>query len=164
MINVFPVLIDEETKNWPRINGLEIEISLIGIFTPFLTAIYSLHPDSHQPIFDSIVPIEKTDFKEVNGIHIGLGDLESKWVNGMDISLTGSFDSYVNGASISLIMNKHRKINGLSIALLGNHDVETNGAQIGLINSSLKLFGFQFGLWNKNQRRSFPFINWVLKK
>jgi hypothetical protein len=164
MFNVFPVMINEDTKNWPRINGIEIEISPLSIFFPFLAAIYSLDPETHQPIYDTIQPLNKSDFKEINGLHIGLGDTESKWVNGIDISATGSFDSYVNGASISLIMNKHWKINGISIAVIGNHDIETNGVQISLINSSLKLCGFQIGLWNKNQKRSLPFINWVLKK
>jgi hypothetical protein len=164
MFNVFPVMINEDTKNWPKINGLEIEISPVSIFSPFLAVINSLAARTHQPVDDSIQPLIKSDFKEINGLHIGLGDMESKWVNGIDISATGSFFSFVNGASISLFMNKHYKINGVSLAAFGNHDIETNGIQIGLFNSSLKLYGVQFGLWNKNQKRSLPIINWVLKK
>ena len=164
MFNVFPVLMNEDTKNWPKINGIEIEISPLSIFFPFLTALYSLDPSTHQTNYDSIPPLIKSDFKEINGLHIGLGDMELKWINGIELSATGSFDSYVNGATFSLVLNRHLKINGLSFAVMGNHDVETNGIQIGLINSTKKLFGFQFGLWNKNQKRSLPFINWVLKK
>lgn len=163
MFNVFPVLIDEDTKKWPIINGVEIEISPISIFIPFLFVIYSIDPEVHKLISDFIVPVDKSDFKVINGLHVGLGDIEQKWVNGVDISASGSVNSYVNGASISLVMNKHYKINGVSFAVIGNHDLENNGIQIDLINSSKKLFGFQFGLWHKNQKRSLPIINWVLK-
>jgi hypothetical protein len=59
--------------------------------------------------------------------------------------------------------NSHYIVNGLTIGLLGNHDVRCNGVQIGLSNASTDLRGFQLGLWNRNQSRSLPFINWSFK-
>jgi hypothetical protein len=41
---------------------------------------------------------------------------------------------------------------------------KTSGIQIGIYNKTLKLRGFQFGLWNVNERRSFPLINWNFKE
>jgi hypothetical protein len=37
------------------------------------------------------------------------------------------------------------------------------GVQIALFNSSMNFKGIQIGLWNKNQKRSLPFINWNFK-
>jgi hypothetical protein len=57
-------------------------------------------------------------------------------------------------------MNKHYVSNGLTFAFIGNHDTKCKGIQIGLINSAVDLKGLQIGLWNKNQKRSMPIINW----
>jgi hypothetical protein len=39
----------------------------------------------------------------------------------------------------------------------------TKGLQIGFVNKTIKLKGFQIGLWNKNGERSLPLINWNFK-
>jgi len=89
--------------------------------------------------------------------------MEPTIVNGLDINITGSLESKTNGLTISLVMNKHYISNGLTFALIGNHDTKCNGVQIGLINSAVDLKGLQIGLWNKNQKRNMPIINWNFK-
>jgi len=73
-------------------------------------------------------------------------NLEPTKVNGLEIHLSGSYESVVNGLSIGIVANKRDKLNGLGIGVIGNFDTEVNGVQI--------------GLWNTNEKRSLPFINW----
>ena len=153
----------EDTKLsniYPVINGIEFNINPIGFFTPFIFAIHSIDPDTHQPSYESI---DLTKCKKVNGLQIGLIDMEKSIINGLDINATGSFDTKTNGITLSLVMNKHYAVNGLTIAAIGNHDINCNGIQIALFNSCQELNGIQIGLWNVNQKRRLPFINWNFK-
>ncbi len=160
MINVFPKDYSDSTS-FPTVNGIELGVSPITIFFPFLVAIHSIDPDFHQPLLDNI---KFQHHKKINGIQVSLLNMEPTLINGVDINASGSFESKVNGITCSLIINKHHKINGLTVSIMGNHDTECNGVQVGLFNSSKKLRGFQFGLWNKNEKRSLPFINWYFGK
>ena len=84
-------------------------------------------------------------------------------INGLDINASGSFESVTNGVTVSAATNNHYVINGLTIATIANSDFKCHGVQIAMFNSCKDLKGLQFGLWNKNQRRSLPFINWAFK-
>ena len=55
-------------------------------------------------------------------------------------------------------------VNGLQFSFILNDSYLTRGVQVGLINRSQSLTGVQFGLWNINQKRKFPIINWNFKK
>ena len=160
MINVYPKDYSDST-NFPTINGIELGVCPLTIFFPFLIAIYSLDPDFHQPLLDHK---KFQNHKKINGVHVSFFNMEPTLINGLDINASGSFESNVNGITCSLVINKHHNMNGLTIAILGNHDTKCNGVQVGLFNSSKKLRGFQFGLWNKNEKRSLPFINWNFGK
>lgn len=148
---------------YPRIYGAEINLMPIGIFSPFVLAVHSLDPETHKPPFETLDSIDFRKFKIIDGLQIGLINMEPSIINGLDINASGSFDSKTNGVTISGVMNKHYIVNGLTFAIIGNHDTKCNGVQIGLINSCKQLKGIQFGLWNKNQKRNLPIINWNFK-
>jgi len=160
MFNVYPMEHSDSTS-FPTINGIELGVCPLTIFFPFLIAIHSIDPDFHQPLLDNI---KFQNHKKINGIQVSFLNMEPTLINGIDINASGSFESKVNGLTCSMIINKHHKMNGLTIGIMGNHDTECNGVQVGLFNSSKKLRGFQFGLWNKNEKRSLPFINWYFGK
>jgi hypothetical protein len=164
MFNFSPRFPDyNSTDKYPVIYGSEINLNPIGLFTPFVLAIYSIDPATHCPVAKSLDSIKFDRFKIIQGIQVGLINMEPTIINGLDINISGSFESKTNGLTISLVMNKHYISNGLTIALIGNQDTKCNGVQIGLINSAVNLKGVQIGLWNKNQKRNFPIINWNFK-
>lgn len=166
MFNVFPKTMKSLNGDLslPTINGIEFNINPISAFLPFIYLMYSMDPNVHKPLSESLNEVEFDSFKKVNGIELAFLNMEQTIINGIDINIAGSHESKTNGVSISGIINKHYVVNGLTIGLIGNHDIKCNGVQIGLINSSNQLKGLQFGLWNKNQKRSFPIINWAFKK
>ncbi len=160
MFNFFP---SESFEKYPIIYGSEINLNPIGLFTPFVLFVHSFDPKTHCPVAQSLDSIPFDSFKIVHGLQVGLINMEPTIVNGLDINITGSLESKTNGLTISLVMNKHYISNGLTFALIGNHDTKCNGVQIGLINSAVDLKGLQIGLWNKNQKRNMPIINWNFK-
>ena len=140
-----------------KTNGLDINLDPIGLVTAPLWLIFSIYPEIHEEEFEDL---DIKTAKRVNGLQIGAEFLDSSIVNGIDINLSASSNSRVNGISITPIINKDDSINGLSIAGIGNHVKNCNGLQIALFNSCYNLRGIQLGLWNINQKRSLPFINW----
>jgi hypothetical protein len=102
--------------------------------------------------------------KTIYGLQIGIVNMDEGYIiYGLDISFAGN-ESVVNGAGISLLMNTHHIVNGLTVASVGNHNIICRGVQVGLINTCSKLTGLQFGLWNVNQKRKLPLINWNFKR
>lgn len=163
MIHFFPNDFAQKPQS-QIINGIELNLNPIGLFAPYVFAIHCLDAEIHQPTLDNLDSLDCTKFKKINGLNIGLINLEPTVINGLDINGTGSFESIVNGITCSLVLNKHHKMNGVTIAAIGNHDTECKGVQIGLFNSAKKLRGIQIGIWNKNEKRSLPFINWQFRK
>jgi hypothetical protein len=39
-----------------------------------------------------------------------------------------------------------------------------SGLQIGIVNKSKNLRGIQIGIWNVNQKRKLPLLNWNFKQ
>ncbi|MDR2039731.1 MAG: hypothetical protein LBQ60_17560 [Bacteroidales bacterium] len=146
---------------YPSIYGAEINLNPIGLFAPVITLVHAVFdPATHHmgDVDPDILDISK--FKKINGIQVGSINMEPSVINGLDINATMSAQSKVNGISISAVMNKQYIMNGITIAPIANHADKCNGIQMGLVNTSKKLKGFQFGLWNINQKRSLPLINW----
>ena len=125
----------------------------------------------------------------INGISLSTFGTECDCItNGLSTGLIGQLNFQVNGISSSLFMNFAQRHNGLQLALyneayymsgvqiglsssgvhtkglqigvIENHGEITKGVQIGLINKSNNLKGIQIGLWNVNQKRKLPLINW----
>jgi hypothetical protein len=152
-----------EKAKLPVINGAEINLCPVAIFfAPMLLINTVLDKETSKPPIEEVIDFK--NFKKVNGLQIGFGNLDKTIINGIDINLSGSFDSKVNGITISGVLNKHQVINGLTVGVMGNHDKNCKGVQIGLFNLYRNLKGFQFGLWNKNQKRKLPFINFAFKE
>ncbi len=165
MFNFWPKNNDDSLVQYPKINGIEINSSPVGIFAPFLATLYSLDiPKIMSSIEWEADSIDYKRCKKVNGLELALCNLEPTIVNGFELNLSGNFDSVTNGLTISIPANRHAKINGVTISIIANADKVCNGVQIGLFNACAKLKGMQFGLWNKNQKRSLPFINWCFDK
>jgi len=145
----------------PTTNGLEINLNPIGPFAAVMTMFhFPFEKEFRNPSKDSINYLNISNYKKINGIQLALLNMEPTKMNGIEFHLVGSIESVVNGLSISVLLSKKDKLNGLGIGVLGNFDTEVNGVQIGLINKTHKLKGIQIGLWNTNEKRSLPFINW----
>jgi hypothetical protein len=164
MFNFWSLSDTNKSKRLSKTYGAEINLNPIGVFSPFVTVVHCIDPKTHTPLTNSADSLDLGSFREINGLQIGLLNLDPTIINGVDINLTGSFGSVTNGVTISGVLNKHYIINGVTVAIIGNHDSKCNGVQIGLINSCNELKGIQLGLWNKNQKRSLPIINWCFKK
>lgn len=163
MFNFWPRDGISKFSSYPKIYGAEINLNPLGLFFPFIMAIHSLDPQTHQPPYEEIDSVDFSVFKRIYGIQAGSINMEKSIINGLDINACGSFDTKTNGLTLSAIMNKHYFVNGLTFAVFGNHDSKCNGVQISLFNSCKDLKGVQLGLWNKNQKRSIPFINWCFE-
>lgn len=145
----------------PTTNGIELNLNPAGPFAAAMALFhYPLDKDSREPLKDSVDYTLIPFYKKINGFQLAFLNLEPTKVNGLEIHLSGSYESVVNGISIGIVANKRDKLNGLGVGVIGNFDTEVNGVQIGLFNKANKLKGFQFGLWNTNEKRSLPFINW----
>jgi hypothetical protein len=111
----------------------------------------------------SISPLGSVCDCKVSGIALGgFGQIFYK-VNGISITGAMTFSQRVNGLQAALLMNEVYWINGLQISAF-NTSQKVNGIQIGFINKTKKLKGIQIGLWNINEHRKFPIINWNFKK
>lgn len=146
----------DNTNYNKKINGIELGLNPIGVFFPFLIFIHSLNPLEIEPPVISTSNIKKT----INGLQFSIGNLEEAKINGIEINFSGGINTIVKGISISPSINKHYIIHGISIAPIGNFDEEFYGVQIGLVNKTTNSKGIQIGLWNKNEKRSLPLLNW----
>ena len=164
MLNFFP----REVGDFPdySVYGVELDLNPLGLFTSMLMVFEALDPELHQPdgTVEGLEKYPPAYVKKIYGLQVGtMYAAGESIIYGLDISLW-SFESTVNGASISGVMNKQYIVNGLTVATLGNHNISCHGVQIGLINTCSDLQGVQFGLWNVNQRRKLPLINWNFKR
>lgn len=154
----------KDSMPFPIIYGVEFNICPLGVFAPFLISIYSLDlPHTFNLADDMTDTVDYSKFKKVNGCQIGFINTEPTIINGLDINASDSFQSVTNGVTLSVATNNHYEVNGLIFASIVNSDDKCRGVQIAMFNSCNDLKGFQFGLWNKNQRRSLPLINWAFK-
>ncbi len=162
-------------------NGIKIELIGLGILG-------ALGPNPIARNDSSFSELAKIPFSEIiNGISLsGTGTVCHSLTNGITAGLICQFNFQVNGISFSII-NYAQKHNGLQIAWINNcyymngvqfgilnyssktngiqiggfnNGLQTVGLQIGLFNESNDLKGLQIGLWNVNQTRKLPLINW----
>ena len=112
--------------------------------------------------------------ERINGLNVSaLGTVGDCLINGISVGSFGQILEQVNGVTLSAILNIIEKQNGIMIAVV-NHTVtmdgfqfgatnnasKINGVQVGFINQSEILRGIQIGIWNINQKRKLPLINW----
>jgi len=163
MFNLYPRNGMEKFPDYPKIYGAEINMNPLGLFFPLIFAIHSLDPKTHSQPYEELKTVDFNSYKRIYGLQAGLVNMEKSIINGIDINAAGSFDTKTNGLTISAVMNKHYISNGLTVAAIGNHDSKCTGVQIALINTCKDLKGVQIGLWNKNQKRGLPILNWCFK-
>jgi hypothetical protein len=169
-------------------NGIKIELIGIGIGIPLIPRSPIVETDS------AFIKLKQEPLSErINGLNLSAsGSACHCLTNGLTAGFIGQMHFQVNGISTSLFMNftqKHSgvmtalfndayymnglqlgfsnngyKTKGLQVGILENNADEMNGLQIALFNKSKKLKGIQIGLWNVNQRRKLPLINWNFKR
>jgi hypothetical protein len=152
---------DKDTK-YPLINGAEIDLNLGGVLALSMVVAHSLFDTvAFEPLkTKELEEFINEPYKRINGFHVGICNMDNVNINGLSLNGSFSFKARVNGLAFSTIINANYQVNGISLSVLKNSDFACNGIQIGLFNTCRKLRGFQFGLWNKNQKRSLPLINW----
>ena len=100
-----------------------------------------------------------------NGIAVAGLTNSIERANGMVIGFGGNEVYQGNGIMLSSVWgNGAMRFNGLQISVENHIFNKGSGIQIGLFNSAKNFRGLQFGLWNKNDKRSLPLINWQFKK
>jgi hypothetical protein len=173
--------------NGPRFtntNGIKFELIGIGILLPLIPRSPIAETDS------AFLKLQQEPLSErINGLNLSTsGTFCHCLTNGLTAGVIGQINFHVNGISTSLFMNLNQKHNGLmaamfneayymngiqiglsnygsktkgiQLALITNETNEMKGLQIGLFNKSKKFKGLQIGLWNVNQKRKLPLINW----
>jgi hypothetical protein len=151
------LMTNEHLSQRLTINGAHIQVNpIFGFMLPVaaLASIYSL-----SNLGPSSRPSTSNRCK-VNGLNLTFYDEGITNLNGIDINLIISSIGVVRGVSISGLMNRQYSVDGLTMALMSNKNYVCKGIQISILNYCKKFTGFQIGLWNINQRRQLPFINW----
>lgn len=153
-----------------NVNGVKIELIGLGVGAGFLdyspaidtVQAYNFHLDSlfavngiNLSFFGSILP-----HMNVNGVTACIFAQAFNSVNGIMFAIGGNLGTEINGAQLSFIGNDALIVQGLQLAIGLNKADQLDGVQVGLINKTRILNGLQIGLWNVNQNRSLPIVNW----
>jgi len=162
-----------------RTFGVRIDLNVLGLLSPLL-------PKSPLGMSSSDQPQEV-----INGINISTGSFDIS-TNGLSLGLLMQYHYRSNGVSIAGLTNVSEIQNGIAISALGNdidtlrgvsvgfindafnvagiqiggaNDIKTKGVgiQIGVFNKATNFKGIQLGLWNENDKRSLPILNWNFK-
>lgn len=143
-----------------KVNGIGLGLNPLGVFFPVL-ALVSI-PEMDKWSFDEIgstaIP-EKMN--KINGLQVSIVNMEPTVTNGVEVNVSSNLGapSVINGIAISPLFNIHHTQKGVAIATFANISAKCRGLQIGLFNNCSDIKGLQIGFWNKNSKRSLPFIN-----
>lgn len=174
-------------ENHLTVNGLNVGLNPFVIFfiilDPFADAVNS---DNIQYYHEKIKDKSRTTINgvnlgissfmlgaKINGFSLAVGKTLAYKIEGVTISGVSNFAYKIQGVSLSSIHNRatilegvqigavnlNAKMNGVQLGVF-NRSRQMRGLQIGLINISQQTKGLQIGLWNKNAKRSLPFVNW----
>ena len=163
-------------------NGIRLELIGVGIGIPLIPSAPTLE-DFGEQRSEIINGLSLSTFGTdcnclTNGLSVGGIAQINYQVNGMVLSCMVNFTLKQNGIMIASI-NYSNSMNGLQLALGRNYSSEANGVQItlitneaekmrglqiGVVNKSKDLRGIQIGLWNINQKRKLPLLNWNFKR
>lgn len=150
-------------------NGLRLEVPGIGI----ISFMGNGFPNAKEP-FD----LANFKYSEVvNGLNISTGSWCNCNYNGWTFAAVGQYGKLGNGFSFAGGRNIIDQQNGVQMAIIANSSYYMDGVQIsgfnyintgsglqiGLLNRSKHFKGIQIGLWNVNQKRKLPLINWNFK-
>lgn len=106
----------------------------------------------------------------MNGLNISAGNKFNDF-SGLSVTALGTIADHQNGLSVGIyngnndlvgasigIYNQSYQLSGLHLGIFNQTRIN-RGLQIGVLNKSNSK-GFQLGLWNINNKRSMPFLNW----
>ena len=98
---------------------------------------------------------------KIKGLNISPGgDSGAIMIQGFSIAGIGQALYESNGLMVSGLFNRIYSFRGVNIAGLRNASSKGRGIQIGVSNYCKDFKGIQIGLWNRNGKRTLPFINW----
>ncbi|WP_052184312.1 LA_2272 family surface repeat-containing protein [Psychroserpens sp. Hel_I_66] len=183
----FPKGVIEKDTTLTRTYGIRFEASLIAMLSPLMgRSPVSTRKDFYKSKQNTL----RTEI--INGLNLSSGTFGETTVNGFSASLMIQYLYNMDGVAIAGLSNLIEKHNGIAISALGNEVYKSNGLlvgfgnevnefngiqigaingvldkgvgiQIGIFNKAKNFKGIQIGLWNKNDKRSFPIINWQFK-
>lgn len=185
-LGVFPKDVFKDTT-LTRTFGFRIEAPGFGIISPLMPT--SPVSDSRES-YD--LKMSEPLIEKVHGFNLSSGTFGTMEINGFSGALMIQYIYKMNGVSIACMSNLVERHNGIAISVLGNEIYKANGLlvglgngvshfngiqigaannisdkgaglQIGLFNKAKNFKGIQLGLWNKNNKRSLPIINWNFK-
>jgi hypothetical protein len=169
-------------------NGLNLEIIGVGLIIPIIPRSPIAENDSEY-----IEAKKYYSGAKINGLNISAsGNALNAKVNGISIGYVGQIQYRVNGFSATSFTNFVQEHNGIMAAIFINEAYKMNGMQIGIFNGvnignglqlggrinvaekfsgvqialhnvAKNLKGVQIGLWNVNQKRKLPILNWNFK-
>lgn len=106
----------------------------------------------------------------MNGLNISAGNKFNNF-NGLSVTVLGTIADHQNGLSVGIynannnlsgstigIYNQSYQLSGLHIGVFNQTRIN-RGLQVGILNKSNSK-GFQLGIWNVNNKRVMPFLNW----
>lgn len=150
-------------------NGLRLEAPGIGFLLSFMPA---TPWDTANGFTPEVFPANKTPEK-ISGINLSATGGICYRVNGISIAGLTQVNWRINGISVSCMVNATETMNGIQYGTvnicesvrgiqigMGVRTDQLRGIQIGFINSSRNTRGLQFGLWNINEKRKLPILNW----
>jgi hypothetical protein len=151
-----------------KVNGLNIEVNPVMVFIIPIGLASLSRKDTLHKLPDSTRYFSgngKGKYEaKITGVNLSFfGTLADAQLNGLNIGGLTTQVENINGVSVSGLTNSAGVVNGICIALLHNKAAAVKGIQIGLVNKAASLRGFQLGLWNRNEKRSLPFINWQFR-
>lgn len=161
---------DNSNSCHTNVNGVKIELIGLGIGAGFLN--YSPAIDTvkaYNFLSDSLFTINGISLSffgsilprmNMNGVTACIFFQAFNSVNGIMFAFGGNSGTEVKGAQFSFIGNDALVMQGVQLTLGLNKADQIDGVQIGLVNKTRILNGLQIGLWNVNQNRSLPIVNW----
>lgn len=141
-----------------KVNGLNINADMGSMFITMFSTLHFFDAANVKVLSDTLAADGKIS---INGFGISAGGIMyGKRLNGLFVNGGICESNIAKGIFITGGLNYFQSMKGISIGGIRNTAVKCTGLQIGLINSCKYLKGLQLGLWNVNNKRKMPLINW----
>jgi len=145
-------------KKYLIVKGVCIEVLGFG----FLAPLYGSFLRKDASVYNQEASPTNVTKKGLNINAAGaIGDEE---ISGVYIGGISTNVNKLEGFAFTGLNTIAMEMKGVCISGLRNQAKKARGVQIALLNSSKNFKGIQIGIWNKNQRRSLPLINWNFSK
>ncbi len=162
-IGVWPQNLKSDSA-YLKVNGVTVQVNLILLCFGYIRGAFTIKEiDSFEYYtFQRTSPFDRSN---MDGVVLNIpGHLQyNTTIRGISLSALTFCTGEIHGVSISGLTNCSYVVKGVSICGGYNSGNKVRGIQIGLVNRATNLHGVQIGLWNKNGRRSLPFINWQFR-